>query len=306
MARGLPYDSDSGRDYAAAITALMSGASYAQSARIAGAMGPFAEYELNREPMLRVMRKHREATKRIDSAHVPLELLQAAKQSWDEVVELGETLWPAQQPDLGARPDRHDRLHDGLRHHRRRARHRPRQVQEAGRRRHDQDRQQHGAEGAQAAGLRQDADPGDRRVHRRERHDRGRAASEGGAPAGLRLRLQAGQGLALDPLHGPPQDAGRGAAVHLGRDQQDDQHARGLDAGRHHAGLHRGLADGAQGGGDLPRQLQAQPAAVDQEGRASRRAGRRSVRAPGAARASCPTSAARSPTSSRSTSTRAI
>jgi ribonucleoside-diphosphate reductase alpha chain len=91
MARGLPYDSSSGRDYAAAITALMSGASYAQSARIAGAMGPFAEFELNREPMLRVMRKHREATKRIDSAHVPLELLQAAKQSWDEVVSLGET-----------------------------------------------------------------------------------------------------------------------------------------------------------------------------------------------------------------------
>ena len=91
MARGLPYDSNSGRDYAAAITALMSGASYAQSARIAGAMGPFSEFELNREPMLRVMRKHREATKKIDSAHVPLELLQAAKQSWDEVVSLGET-----------------------------------------------------------------------------------------------------------------------------------------------------------------------------------------------------------------------
>jgi ribonucleoside-diphosphate reductase alpha chain len=90
MARGLPYDSDAGRDYAAAITALMSGASYAQSARIAGAMGPFSEFELNRDPMLRVMRKHREATKRIDSAHVPLELLQAAKQSWDEVVQLGE------------------------------------------------------------------------------------------------------------------------------------------------------------------------------------------------------------------------
>src|SRR4051812_28216000 len=90
MARGLPYDSDSGRDYAAAITALMSGASYAQSARIAAAMGPFAEYEPNREPMLRVMRKHRDATKRIEAAHVPMDLLQAAKKSWDEVVELGE------------------------------------------------------------------------------------------------------------------------------------------------------------------------------------------------------------------------
>ncbi len=90
MARGVPYDSDAGRDYAAAITALMSGASYAQSARIAEAMGPFAEYEVNSGPMLRVMRKHRDAVKRIDAAHVPLDLLQAAKRSWDEVVLLGD------------------------------------------------------------------------------------------------------------------------------------------------------------------------------------------------------------------------
>jgi ribonucleoside-diphosphate reductase alpha chain len=88
MARGLPYDSDSGRDYAGAITALMSGASYAQSARIAEAMGPFDEFETNREPMLRVMRKHRDAVKTIDSSHVPMDLLQAAKRSWDEVVQL--------------------------------------------------------------------------------------------------------------------------------------------------------------------------------------------------------------------------
>ncbi|HSG40732.1 MAG TPA: vitamin B12-dependent ribonucleotide reductase, partial [Thermoanaerobaculia bacterium] len=90
MARGLPYDSDSGRDYAAAITALMSGASYAQSARIAAAMGPFEEFETNRQPMLRVMRKHRDAVKKIDTAHVPMELLQSAKRSWDEVVTLGD------------------------------------------------------------------------------------------------------------------------------------------------------------------------------------------------------------------------
>jgi len=90
MARGVPYDSDQGRDYAAAITALMSGASYAQSARIAERIGTFAGYEKNREPMLRVMRKHRDAIKRIDAAHVPLDLLQSAKQAWDEVVAEGE------------------------------------------------------------------------------------------------------------------------------------------------------------------------------------------------------------------------
>ncbi|HKI02022.1 MAG TPA: vitamin B12-dependent ribonucleotide reductase [Thermoanaerobaculia bacterium] len=90
MARGLPYDADAGRDYAAAITALMSGASYAQSARLAEAMGPFDEFEANREPMMRVMRKHRDAVKTIEHAHVPMDLLQAAKKSWDEVVELGD------------------------------------------------------------------------------------------------------------------------------------------------------------------------------------------------------------------------
>jgi ribonucleoside-diphosphate reductase alpha chain len=86
----VPYDADAGRDYAAAITAVMSGASYAQSARVAEAMGPFQEFETNREPMMRVMRKHRDAVKRINPAHVPLEILQAARQSWEEVVELGD------------------------------------------------------------------------------------------------------------------------------------------------------------------------------------------------------------------------
>jgi ribonucleoside-diphosphate reductase alpha chain len=90
MARGLPYDSEVGRGYAAAITALMSGSAYAQSARIAAALGPFSEFEINAEPMLAVMRKHRDAMKRIDPAHAPLDLLQAGKRSWDEVVELGE------------------------------------------------------------------------------------------------------------------------------------------------------------------------------------------------------------------------
>jgi ribonucleoside-diphosphate reductase alpha chain len=90
MARGVPYDSDAGRDYAGAVTALMSGAAYAQSARIAEGMGPFAGFEANAEPMMRVMRKHRDAIKRIDPAHVPLELLQGAKRSWDEVVTLGD------------------------------------------------------------------------------------------------------------------------------------------------------------------------------------------------------------------------
>jgi ribonucleoside-diphosphate reductase alpha chain len=91
MSRGLPYDSDAGRAYAAAVTAVMHGAAYAQSARIARDHGgPFEGYEKNREPMLRVMRKHRAALKDIDRSLVPKDLYEAAKTIWDECVELGE------------------------------------------------------------------------------------------------------------------------------------------------------------------------------------------------------------------------
>ncbi|MGE0043068.1 MAG: vitamin B12-dependent ribonucleotide reductase [Vicinamibacterales bacterium] len=91
MSRGLPYDSDAGRDYAAAITALMTGEAYAQSARVARDHGgPFAGYPENRDPFLRVMRKHRDAMKDVSQKHVPANLYEAAAQAWDEAVELGE------------------------------------------------------------------------------------------------------------------------------------------------------------------------------------------------------------------------
>src|SRR5690606_36909049 len=91
MSRGLPYDSDQGRDYAAAITALMTGEAYAQSARIARDHGgPFRGFEKNREPFLRVMRKHRDAMRGINAKLVPADLYHAARGSWDEAVELGE------------------------------------------------------------------------------------------------------------------------------------------------------------------------------------------------------------------------
>jgi ribonucleoside-diphosphate reductase alpha chain len=91
MSRGLPYDSDGGRDYAAAITALMHGAAFAESSRVARDHGgPFAGYEKNKEPMMRVMRKHRAAIKDIDKTHVPKDLLESAKNVWNEVIEMGE------------------------------------------------------------------------------------------------------------------------------------------------------------------------------------------------------------------------
>ncbi len=91
MSRGLPYDSDAGRAYAAALTALMTGDAYAQSARVARDHGgPFAGYEKNREPFLRVMRKHRDAMRDVDAGAVPEDLYEAAQDAWDEAVELGE------------------------------------------------------------------------------------------------------------------------------------------------------------------------------------------------------------------------
>jgi len=91
MSRGLPYDSEAGRDYSAAITAIMHGSAYAQSARIARDHGgPFPGFERNREPMLRVMRKHRAALKDIDRTQVPKDLFERARQIWDECVDLGE------------------------------------------------------------------------------------------------------------------------------------------------------------------------------------------------------------------------
>ena len=89
MDRGLPYDSDAGRAYAAAVTALMHGEAYAQSARIASAMGPFAGYAKNAEPMLRVIDKHRQHAHMIDSTLVPKELLREALTVWDEAYALG-------------------------------------------------------------------------------------------------------------------------------------------------------------------------------------------------------------------------
>ncbi len=88
MALGLPYDSDEGRAYAAAITSLMTGHAYATSARTAARMGPFAGFDANSEHMLRVLRQHQEAAAHIDEELVPSHLLSAAQECWDDANEL--------------------------------------------------------------------------------------------------------------------------------------------------------------------------------------------------------------------------
>ncbi|HEU5211805.1 MAG TPA: LAGLIDADG family homing endonuclease, partial [Gaiellaceae bacterium] len=91
MARGLPYDSDEGRAYAAAITSLMTGRAYRKSAEIAARMGPFAGYRPNAAPMIGVMAKHRAAVGNIEASHsVPKEMLTACRKAWDDALNLGE------------------------------------------------------------------------------------------------------------------------------------------------------------------------------------------------------------------------
>ena len=90
MSLGIPYDSPEGRAYAAALTSLMTGHAYAMSARIAARVGPFSGYSENQEPMLRVIGKHRDASSTIDSNIAPPNVVQAAKQAWEEALTLGQ------------------------------------------------------------------------------------------------------------------------------------------------------------------------------------------------------------------------
>jgi ribonucleoside-diphosphate reductase alpha chain len=89
MASGLAYDSDAGRAWAAAITALMTGHAYVTSARTAGRMGPHEGYAENAAPMLKVLAKHRDASYQIDTKLAPRDILDAAQTAWEEAVDLG-------------------------------------------------------------------------------------------------------------------------------------------------------------------------------------------------------------------------
>lgn len=90
MAMGLPYDSEEGRAIAAAITAILTGHSYATSAKLARRVGPFAGYHKDQEGMIKVLKMHREAVSHIDASMVAEDLLSAAATAWDEAVEFGQ------------------------------------------------------------------------------------------------------------------------------------------------------------------------------------------------------------------------
>jgi ribonucleoside-diphosphate reductase alpha chain len=90
MSRGLPYDSDGGRAWAAAVTAIMCGEAYRASAEISKLHGgPFARYPENTDAFLKVMMKHRAAVEGVDGHYVPEDLLDSARAVWDEAIEIG-------------------------------------------------------------------------------------------------------------------------------------------------------------------------------------------------------------------------
>ena len=314
MALGLPYDSDQGRNYAGAITALMTGEAYLQSARIAAGDGPVLR--LCDQPRADAQ-GHRAPSRDRPTSSNP----RTCRSTCCAPRARPGTRRCKSRPERGLsqlagdrdRAHRHHRLHDGLRHHRHRARHRAGQVQEAGRRRDAQNRQRDRAARAQAASA---------TIRARSRKSSSTSTSTTPSRArriwptricrcSIALSSRA-PARARSTTRAICKHDGRGAAVHLGRDFQDHQHAgRSRRRGRRR-GLHDGVEAGAEGGRDLSRRLQAHPAAQHRQGQGREPRRPRQIKALAAAaeraaqsRASCPTSANRSRTSSISPATRA-
>ena len=116
MSLGLPYDGDTGRAYAGAITAIMCGQAYLTSARIAESAGPCPGYAENREPFLDVIRMHWNAAESLDSKRVPPHMFKAAEECWRQAYELGSHTGFPQRADDGSGTYRNHRVHDGLRY----------------------------------------------------------------------------------------------------------------------------------------------------------------------------------------------
>ena len=272
MARGLAYDSDAGRAWAGAITAIMTGWAYRTSARIAEVTGPFAGYAPNADAMLRVVRKHRAAADEIDPELVPEGVLSSAKQSWDEAIALGErfgyrnaqatVLAPTGTIGLmmdcdttGIEPElalvKTKKLVGGgtMRFVNQTV---PRALGKLG---YSENETQ------DIVGFIAEHNSVIDAPHLKPEH-----ASV----------FDTAMGDATDPLHGARPDDGRGAAVHLRRHLEDREHARRGHGRRGRATVRGELEAGPEGRRDLPRQLQGGAAALgrQEEGRLGARTGR--------------------------------
>ena len=223
MALGMPYDSDAGRAWAGAITALMTGHAYATSARTAARMGPFAGYAENAEPMLHVLRMHRAEAAKIDEELVPPQLLGAAQAVVGRRASssASSTACATRRRPCSRRPARSALMMDcdttGI----------------------EPDLALMKAKKLVGGGtmlivnqtipralrtprLHDSPDRQDRRLHRRAQDDHRCTPRQGRAPAGVRVL----DGRQHHPLHGPRADDGGRAAVHQRRDLQDREHAR--------------------------------------------------------------------------------
>ena len=260
MAEGMPYDSDAGRAWAAALTALMTGHAYATSGRTAGRMGPFAGYAENADAMGNVLRMHRAEVAKIDEELVPPELLSAAQRAWDDAVETGErfgvrnaqatVLAPTGTIGLmmdcdttGVEPDL--------------ALTKAKKLVGGGTMLIVNQSIPH----VDASRVHRGAGRRDRPTHRRAQDDPRGARVRSRAPPGVRVL----DGRQHDPLHGSREDDGSGAALHLGCHLEDRQHARGRDGRGRRRAPHRGVETGPEGRCHLPRQLQGRATARDAE-----------------------------------------
>ncbi len=223
MTSGIPYDSDAGRAIAGALTAIMTGVSYATSAEMAEKLGAFPGYKKNREAMLKVIRNHRRAAhgertgyEKLATPPVPLDhaachrehasLIAHAKAAWDKALRARRKARLPQRAGDRDRAHRHHRPGDGLRHHRHRAGLRAGEVQEARRRRLLEDHQPRGAGSAAHARLQ-------RKPDRRDRGLCGRPRLAGAGPRHQPHHLE-GQGL-----HRRSHRQGRKGAAHRLRHQ---------------------------------------------------------------------------------------
>ena len=287
MARGLAYDSDQGRAWAGAITALMTGWAYRTSARIAEVTGPFAGYAPNADAMLRVMRKHRAAADEIDAELVPEAMLTAAKQAWDEAVALGELHgYRNAQASVLAPTGTIGLMMDcdttGIE---------PELALV-------KTKKLVGGGTMQFVNQTVPARAREARVHaaRRSADIVAYIAEHNSVLDAPHLKTEHhtvfDTAMGAQPIHymGHVRMMARGPAVHLRRHLEDREHARGGHGRRGRAAVPRELEARAEGGRDLPRQLQGRPAAVggqEEDGRGARAggAGAAGAQAPAACRA---------------------
>ena len=266
---GIPYDSDQGRAWAGALTAIMCGQAYLTSARLAEAVGPVRRLSGERAAISRSDRHASRFGGRINKNLIPTALYDGAWACWNGAYQAGTvhgyrnaqvtviaptgTIGFMMDCDTtGIEPDlalvKYKKLVGG-----------------------GVIKIVNNTVPQALIKLGYSPETADQIVepHRPDRNDRRHAAAEARASAGVRLQLPPAEWHAVDPLHRPPEDDGGGAAVRLRRDFEDHQHAGRVHGGRRDGGLHRELAAGPQGGRDLPRQLQARAAAElrDVEGR---------------------------------------